>query len=64
MVTDKEPLTKGILDKIDENLKCNVGISLDLSSHIRRTITKTFHNVEKSSKDKLIAQAITRMADI
>lgn len=62
-VTDKEPLKKGILEKINNYLKCNVRLSLDLSSYIRRPVPNTFHNVEKPSKDELIAQAISRMAN-
>ena len=56
-------MKKDILIAMNNNIKDNKTLTLDLSSYVRKPIPKTFHKVEKPSKDILIAQALSRILD-
>lgn len=58
---DIMPFKKVLMSKMMSNIALNIRIPLDLSSHIRRPVPKTFHGVEKPSKDTLKARRFSRM---
>ena len=60
---ETEAMKKDILIAMNNNIKDNKTLTLDLSSYVRKPIPKTFHKVEKPSKDILIAQALSRILD-
>ena len=61
-VYDNVTLKKNILEQTFDNIKNRRIINLDLSSHIRNPVPKTFHGQSAPSKEELIAKKSSRMS--